>query len=617
MKKTLSLLLAVLMLVSCVPVFASAAETLKATNVTKWPTITYKNGGDSINFGQTVGDTIIINDDEIVLDAAGNQVAGHFEHQKPTRIPDANDAAKANLTFVPDDTTQYSGFNKLFSKDVTFKVNKVTPVPVDENNAFPVATEVEAGANLSTSILTSPEYTNPHNAEEPKILAAKWSWYRSDNVVVNESGYYQAFLSTGTTSYTDVFTWVLVRVKGDTSEIKISTSIEEKPTVVGDYCVGDKLSDVKLSGGKAVDMNGEEVSGTFAFEGDYTFKQTGINLPTIVFTPDDSRYATAKSTINLTIKKSPIRFVDADGNDIIPEITTITDAVFGDTVSIGFSLMAYLNSERNSMEYFDMEGNPLEGTKVPIGRNQFKVKVTSKDEAYEPSMLTFILNCEPTYFTATANYNQYGKKITVSADSTANLPYEFDVYVDGELIGTTTDKSVKWSTDVSGTYDVKLAYNDPEGRYVLENAEQEMAVLIRRDVFREESGLAFTVEGGDKNNNNYAYMGNVLTLTCTDASFYNWKITVDGKEWIPEGLTAEDMKKSSISFTMPDCNIVIAANSAEDFASDAECDHLCHKTGFLGFIWKVISFLQRFFGVQQYCDCGILHYDEPILNLGL
>ncbi len=51
-----------------------------------------------------------------------------------------------------------------------------------------------------------------------------------------------------------------------------------------------------------------------------------------------------------------------------------------------------------------------------------------------------------------------------------------------------------------------------------------------------------------------------------------------------------------------------------DVPTDGNCDHLCHKDGILGFIWKIISFLQRFFGIQQYCDCGVLHYEKAIFG---
>ena len=44
-----------------------------------------------------------------------------------------------------------------------------------------------------------------------------------------------------------------------------------------------------------------------------------------------------------------------------------------------------------------------------------------------------------------------------------------------------------------------------------------------------------------------------------------------------------------------------------------DCSHMCHKDGFVGFIWKIVNFLNRLFNLQQYCDCGILHYEKPII----
>ncbi len=38
------------------------------------------------------------------------------------------------------------------------------------------------------------------------------------------------------------------------------------------------------------------------------------------------------------------------------------------------------------------------------------------------------------------------------------------------------------------------------------------------------------------------------------------------------------------------------------------CSHLCHKTGFLGFIWKIINFFQKLFGTNPVCECGMAHY---------
>ncbi len=38
------------------------------------------------------------------------------------------------------------------------------------------------------------------------------------------------------------------------------------------------------------------------------------------------------------------------------------------------------------------------------------------------------------------------------------------------------------------------------------------------------------------------------------------------------------------------------------------CTHLCHKSGFLGFIWKIVRFIIKLFRVSPVCDCGISHY---------
>lgn len=43
-------------------------------------------------------------------------------------------------------------------------------------------------------------------------------------------------------------------------------------------------------------------------------------------------------------------------------------------------------------------------------------------------------------------------------------------------------------------------------------------------------------------------------------------------------------------------------------SSEIECEHICHKTGFMGFIWKIINFFGKIFGMNQVCECGSAHY---------
>ena len=38
------------------------------------------------------------------------------------------------------------------------------------------------------------------------------------------------------------------------------------------------------------------------------------------------------------------------------------------------------------------------------------------------------------------------------------------------------------------------------------------------------------------------------------------------------------------------------------------CNHLCHKKGFMGFIWKIVRFFWKLFKMNPVCDCGAKHY---------
>ena len=53
-------------------------------------------------------------------------------------------------------------------------------------------------------------------------------------------------------------------------------------------------------------------------------------------------------------------------------------------------------------------------------------------------------------------------------------------------------------------------------------------------------------------------------------------------------------------------------NTNSDYSCDAcgtnLCSHMCHKDGFMGFIWKLINFFSKLFGTNPVCECGAAHY---------
>lgn len=40
------------------------------------------------------------------------------------------------------------------------------------------------------------------------------------------------------------------------------------------------------------------------------------------------------------------------------------------------------------------------------------------------------------------------------------------------------------------------------------------------------------------------------------------------------------------------------------------CDHICHKDGFEGFIYKILRFFWKLFGTNKVCECGVNHYNS-------
>jgi predicted transcriptional regulator len=45
-----------------------------------------------------------------------------------------------------------------------------------------------------------------------------------------------------------------------------------------------------------------------------------------------------------------------------------------------------------------------------------------------------------------------------------------------------------------------------------------------------------------------------------------------------------------------------------DEPTDDACDHLCHKSGILGFFWKIVKFFSKLFKINPVCECGVAHY---------
>lgn len=630
-KKLLSLLLALMMMLSVVPMYASAAETLKAANVTQWPTVSYKNADGKMYFGQTEPDALIINDDEIVIDANGNQVAGHFTFKDNNKIPLSAGTKKLNLTFVPDDTEEYTSFNKMFSS-VTYEVVATVPVFVDEINDPLVASEVEAGSTLSTSILSGGKLTNPYNPEESTILTKKWEWSNPD-IIVNESGYYEARVILQ--GYVTTTEQVYVKIASNIPETTISEMPVIEPLV---YDASMTLKDVAIKGGVAVLKNeGTVVDGTFSIAEsakDYPLSVGNYNVP-VTFTPTDPEAALPYTfDVPITVTKAPIKLVDETGAEIVPEITVPYGTKFNDVSRL---LRPYVKGP----EYVYFAMGDLESQLCANGTYTVTATAPSDGAHYEDTELTFKIVVEPKVINPKI-YGTTGGSYIQDDSGTYRPEGTFDIYVDDELVHSgikyLTDKfELTFPENVTATYTIKAVYNPVENdNFAIADIIYQKNVIAKHGLTLK-NGIANYKLGDDtlaksiQNETISITEGTVVALETVSEDFAEWIITdakgnaldLDIKTVVTNvdengGITWEtvdgDLGCENIIFTMPTEDVIITLRTTKDIAAE-NCDHICHSDNPLfQMLWKVLTFIFRLFDVQQYCDCGNLHYDAPLFG---
>ena len=599
-KKLLSILLALMMMLSVVPMYASAAEPIALTeaNVTVWPT-----ASGEIYYGQKINEGITLSGGEVQYDGA--VVAGHFEFIDPDARPSLG---VASLKFVPDDTTKYSGFEVEYAWDVMFTINKTTPVLVDVNNP-PVATEVEAGAKLSTSTLSGGQICNPYYPEESSALAGNWKWSKG-TTIVNESGWYEARITV--TNYNRITQMVYVRIAGEIPE----TTITEAPTVPTDlkYDGVTTWGDIPLEGGKAeLKVEGTAIEGTFAVT-DFWKTRTvnpGSYEIDVVFTPADPEAALPYSLkIPVTVNKGQIKFVDENGNEIVPEITVPYGTKFNDVSRL---LRPYVKGP----EYVYFAMGDLSSQLCANGTYTVTATAPDDSEHYEDTELTFKIVVEPKVinpkaYSSTEGYYVYDNSGVYHVEGT------FDVYVNDELIASDvayTSGKVKWEATENGTYTMKWVYNPVENdNFIINDVTTTMNVILPNTITY--SGISAYILGDNGKSQlsetTERKQGSSVTIGCDAPAFAAWVITDAKGNAVDLGI--EDLTATEITFVMPDYDIVITTKTELEIAAE-NCDHICHSDNPLfQMLWKVLSFIFRLFDVQQYCDCGNLHYDAPLFG---
>ncbi len=424
---------------------------------------------------------------------------------------------------------------------------------------IPTATEIaNAGDRIRTSTLSGGKAIDPTTGD---VIDGTFKW-KSSGTKVNESGYYDVtFRPTDIDTYDLAYCLVFVRITGDDTEVTLVTTIVEAPTIESTITTGTRLSDYPLIGGKATNGDGVELSGTFSYEKDITYNQIGTRTITVVFTPDDDRYAKATANIKITIEPGPIKFVDENGNTIVPEIT-IPYGTKAKDLEPKLKTIA-TNCSETLHYYISAEDDYI----LPVGTHTLEVlivpsKTVGVTPNYLDTTLTFKVTVEPREFSVSSVfYSASGEYIIIKVDY-PKAPGTYDVYVDGTLAGSgfigTYGIECPWKPETSGTHTVKVVYNPAENDpCVMADYETEIVANVARNITVE--GLSSTMEVNGSKYYGVIANGDEITLECSFDVFAGWEIKDAQGNEVDLGV---DLAAKSITFTMPDYDLVITAKSS-------------------------------------------------------
>ncbi len=613
-KRTLSIFIAMILFACLATVaFADSAVALSSSNITVNPTVSYVNG-EAMYFGQKIGDAVKLEGGQVQHN--GEVVPGHFEFSAPDSRPTLSGVQRADFIFVPEDSSAFVGFEIKRSRTVTYNVTTIAPVYEDEVNAPLIATAVRAGAMLSTSVLSGGAMTNPYYPDEPKLQAsAGWSW-TNPNQIIHESGYYSAsFVSSYYLPFNEL---VYVEVLAD-------FEIAEYPTIPElTYDPNVTWADVTLSGGKAVSRaTGEEVAGEFTISADVINNVPYVHNTSlaIVFTPANEADGKAYNfSIPVTVKPFPISFGSDKKGISIDDPYIFEVAPFADMGEVRDTLKNYhLNwPGTGSVQIEDYNG------KAEHGRI-YKYQVLNHNNSNYTGNTAYVklvfATTEITPTIASAGSNRF--KVDCG---THNPPGTFTIYHnDVEIATVSRVESYVFDcevyTDEGGTSHIKAVYNPVENDYyVCNDAETTITVAPMhtitnaKDTANQQYPINVNVNGsGDYSGRT----GSTVEMRATLDSFVCWIIKdADGKEVTLDGV---DVNSKSITFLMPDCDLLVTYKTQADLDREeaiANCDHLCHSdNALIRLFWNIINMFFRLLNVQQYCDCGELHYSAPLFPI--
>ncbi len=563
-KKTLAILLAVMMILSALPIASLAAE---APTVTEWPTIVET----SLEVGMLRGDVTLV--------GGVAPVPGKFEVLSPTSAYTAPSAStKVTIRFKPDDTETYKNVSMPSAQR---PVIEIKPCSQPTLQGEITAKKILIGAAIGTSELSLAEgaaamaYTKDISNRVASIT------FDNPDKVYTEVGTYEEPVTIKFAIHTSTGLPYAVDLKA-TAKIKVSDKIDSEiitlPTLESNGIPeSKKAGDLVFVGGEG------STAGKFVATNPDQELVVGENTVNLTFIPDDlTKYepATADATFTLS------------GKFEIPENIVITvpynrnlrvQTVKGTAEKFGINIVPSnasisCNTSANSTE--------VKKTLLVVG-DEFKCKASVSLSGYAQEIVDVTIKVVPALYTASpARASLQSTKLQDDGSYIIEASYgayyaspDFNgnviIRVNGEKVGeapiNTRPESYTYHATKSGEYVVTAEYVPHEDDWwyfedtsLLTTTSKSVSldITMPREVTstgRCKIGRIYPVT-----ENGLALPGAEVTVRRdpieTHEKFDGWTFYDDaGNEFIPEGLAEDYMTQQEIRFIMPNHDVKVKA----------------------------------------------------------
>ncbi len=338
----------------------------------------------------------------------------------------------------------------------------------------------------------------------------------------------------------------------------------------------------------------DEINGTQPY---YASSMKAVDSDKLLIVSEKEKFTFAeKESIN------KVRFTEGSLNDKSTELFWVDSikTINAENIKNGPSTIKLVGDDLKITATIP-ESSATQMTINEDGENSISVEVKEKEDVeivfttLDENEKTIDVKCIATASgeEITATQTETGLAVTGVEDGTITLTK------DDEVITTKTITDAE--SDIEITYDKNGESDDLDVQYEAHEHTYTSAVT-KEATCTEDGAKTFTCSC------NYSY---TETIPATNHSLGAWKET-KAPTCTEKGEQTKNCKNCSYSETKSvnakghDFNGAICKNCGADKTKDCSCN--CHKTGFMGFIWKIINFFNKLFKSNPVCGCGVKHY---------